>query len=71
MVDHRVVVRRLVLSPAWPRLSGLVCVHKCMCVKLTHTKKGFSPSVWRELPSDAELASALARPFRLSLKEID
>src|SRR5206468_9619038 len=26
--------------PAWPRLSGLTCVRKCMCVVLHHTKNG-------------------------------
>ena len=26
--------------PAWPRLSVFVCVNRCMCVVLSHTKNG-------------------------------
>ena len=31
--------------PAWPRLSGFVCVRKCMCVVFTQQKNGLPPVV--------------------------
>ena len=39
--------------PAWPRLSGLVCVRKCMCVVLSQQKNGLPASCWRLMKSFA------------------
>jgi len=39
MVDHRVGIGPS-QRPAWPRLSGLVWVRKCICVKFTQTNMG-------------------------------
>jgi hypothetical protein len=39
VVDHGVVIGDC-QRPAWPRLSGLVWVRKCMWVVFIHTKNG-------------------------------
>ena len=44
--------------PDWPRLSGLTCVRKCMCVKFTHRKIGLPAAFWRWMKSTARLATS-------------
>jgi hypothetical protein len=39
--------------PAWPRLSGLVWVRRCMWVVLNHTKNGVPAACWRSMKSSA------------------
>ncbi len=51
--------------PACPRLSGLVCVNKCMCVVLSHTKNGLSALCWRWMKS---LAAATNSSSQVSMR---
>src|SRR5262245_51278389 len=39
--------------PAWRRLLFFVCVKRCMCVVLSHTKNGFPALCCRLMKSDA------------------